>query len=532
MKQLLIITVVFLSLLSSVSLAKENFYVVANAERLQAVKEFARARVLVAGTRIGKSINEKTYMMAIDKAKVYVDSADDHLSKAREYLMKGYHNGDIDESSVNEFKQRLKKQRNNIARLRSSIDGMHLRFTKKYNIVVEGPDRAVAVADFLGWFDYVKLLRETEMVKWTGSAVTKHLWEKAGSYSGFYAIHINNLADSVNYVDDREKISQEDYDYVRDGMKRFTEFHNQFIKLLGKIKAAHNAGFEDRQKWAEVSIRPYLSQKVFSGLPTRKAIPELPGDPAENLGYIPTQSMMQAFSDLPNKPSLMWIKRDKNVMKVLRALYDRGFALEFLKKFVNLGGKFKVEVTNESGDGRVVYYPLDGTLNIPKGKYNYDRLNIDRSLLADLLRELFHAYCSQIIDADNDPLTKNLLVNTEIWLGRQFIRQESNKGSKVWWEFSAKIDDAKGFTKNYVGEMIHVSFSNHISIWNNLHQKSRDSRITVEKATAIWEQKKSTVISTKYLASESDDSMNWEVQSIPPVFNFNYINAFYGFGEY
>jgi len=537
MKQLLLIAVIFISLMSGASAVYANAYDEAYAERLKAAKNHARARILVVGLKRKKSIRESIFLTAIKDVEEHVLAATDHVSKSREYLLKGYHNGDIDEASEKKLKAILKKQKVDIAELRSSIDELYARHAKKVNkvnvkVVDRGPERSVVVNDFLDWLDFVTQLRKKESKKWTSTEATKRLWEKAAGDSGFYGIHINNLGDSVVYADNRERTSQQEYDYVRDCMRRFMDFHYQFVALLGKVKAAHDANLYDQKRKAEALIRPYLSQFVFSGLPERKAITRLPKSPELDLGYVAAQSMMQVFSNLSKKPSLSWITRDENVKQVLRALYDRGFAHEFLKKFVNLGGKFTVEVTKEGSSAEIVYLPLDGTLYIPRGKFIKGKLITDEKLLANLLNELFHAYSNKIIDTGKDPLTKNLLVNTEVWLADQFIRQNNDGGSKAWTNFASIFDDAKDFTQGYVGEIIKTSFYSHMKLWNKIYHGPRDSRITVKQATTDWAQEERKIMSTEYMVRQYGDRVTWEVQTAPPSFVLRYVHAFYGFGEF
>lgn len=398
--------------------------------------------------------------------------------------------------------------------------------------LTRGPDRMVVVGDFLDWLDFVTELQAKESKRWAKTEATRDLWQLISAEGGFYGRHIESLGDCVLYADNREITSQAEYDYVRDGMKRFMGFHDQLIALLEKKKAVHETDLDEIEGSIDALIQPYLSQRVFSSLPRQEDLPALPKDAVKEIGYIPQVSMMSAFEALPKKPSLSWIRKSDMVKQVFHALYDRGFAHDFLNKLVARGGRFSVFITGEGKDAEITYLPLDGTLYIPQGKFTDGRLNIDEKLLSDLMHELFHVYVDKVIGAGNDPLTKNLLVNVEDWLTEQFVRKIDKKGARTWVEFSGAIRDAKSFTEDYVGKIIRVSFLTHMSIWQKRHQAPAGSRISLKEALARWRKQEHEIVNTAYLVSDYDEQVSWEVQTVPPDFVLDYVHAFYNFGEY
>ena len=316
-------------------------------------------------------------------------------------------------------------------------------------------------------------------------------------------------------------------------MHRFIGFHKQLIALMEKIKAANNADLTETQEQAEYYLRPYLSQSVFSGLPVRNTIPDLPDNPVDNLGYIPSRSLKQTLSSLSKNPSIKWIQNDKHVYQVFRAFYDRGLVHGFLKKFVNRGGRFKVEVIGNSSGTEVVRLSFDGDLYIPEDKYTNDKLVVNSKLLISLLNEMFLSYNSKIVDANKDPATKTLLDNTQAWLQRQYVRQEIEKvSSKRWSNFTDEIHNAKSFTEEYIATVITEAFSSHLEIWNKYYQKSRYSRISLEQANDEWIRVEKKIRSKQYMGHQIDDGVKWEVQGPPPEFILTYIFALYGLGVY
>ena len=534
MKQLLIISVVFLSLISNLSLANKSANDKVNVERIKAEKNYIRARSLVAGIKKNKTLSKRIYSSAIGKAEKHIEIADGFMSKSREYLLAGFHGGDISEEHADQLMGILKNQKEAISKLKSSISDLHILFAKKNKkSVVKGPKREVVVKEFLGWHEKVKNIQKSESLKWTKYPATKKLWQRAVGDLGFYGSHIENLSDSILYANNREIMPQQEYDYIKQGMHRFMAFHKQLIALMEKIKAANNADLTDTQEQAEYYLRPYLSQSVFSGLPVRNTIPVLPDNPVDNLGYIPPRSMKQTLSSLSKNPSIKWIMSDKYVNQVFRAFYDRGLVHEFLKKFVNRGGRFKVEVIANKSGKEVVRLSFDGDLYIPDDQYTKDKLVVNSKLLISLLNEMFLSYNSKIVDANKDPATKTLLENTQAWLKRQSVRQSIEKvSSKRWSKFTDEIHNAKSFTEEYIATITAEAFSSHLEIWNKYYQKSRYSRITLEQANDEWTRVEKKIRSGQYAGHQINDGIKWEVQGPPPDFILTYIFALYGLGVY
>ena len=111
MKQLFITAVIILSLLSGVSSADDKPYDKVNVERIKSEKNYIRARTLVNGLKANSSLKRRIYHAAVKKAEQYLATSAVHLSKSREYLLKGFHDGSIDEPSSNELTALLKNQK-------------------------------------------------------------------------------------------------------------------------------------------------------------------------------------------------------------------------------------------------------------------------------------------------------------------------------------------------------------------------------------------------------------------------------------
>lgn len=131
MKSWSFFAILFLSLLSVSPLSHADAYEEAYAERIKSAKSFARARILVAGLTRNKALSRKVYQSAIGKIENKMIETTTHLSRARELLLKGFHNGDIDKASSDKLKDLLKRQKLEIAQLRSSIDELHARFAER-----------------------------------------------------------------------------------------------------------------------------------------------------------------------------------------------------------------------------------------------------------------------------------------------------------------------------------------------------------------------------------------------------------------
>lgn len=540
MKALVAAIIVFLSLHSSLIEADEFSYKKAIDARIDATKSYARARVLVAGISRQEKPSRKIYNKTLDKAEQHIVDATAHISRSTEHYLDGYHGGYIDESSATKLRQQLKIQKHEIAELKLYIAQMRSRslskVSKKADKVVKapivGPDGKTAEKEILQWLSQLKKFRKNESSRWKDDPVTKNLWSQAIADSGFYGIHIKNLVNSAAYVKNKEAVPQHSLDYIEAGMKQFGAFQTQLITLFEKIKSAQIADMNHRQRKVKELLRPYLTQVVFSRLPSQKAIPQLPESPLNQIGYIPEMSMMQTFSEIENRPSLAWLEKDTRAKLVLRSLYDRGLAHKFLKKFIKSGGKLSVEITRSGNSDDVEYLQFDDILYLPDNFYIDSGESVNSKVFASLVREIFHAYCKQVVQAGNDPITKQLLVNVETWLQGQFIRRhDTSAGSTAWVKYSDVIKDSSVFTQEYVGSIIDVAFAQHVMIWSQLTAIPRNTRIDIKTANQKWLNMESNIIDTQYSADQHDGEY-WEVQGVPPASALKYINAFFGLGEF
>lgn len=540
MKLLIALMIVYVGLNSTVAAAGERSYKKAIDARIKATRSYARARVLVAGISRLEKPARNIYIKSLDKADQHLVDAVSHISRSREHYLDGYHDGFIDEPTATKLREQMKTQDNEITKLKLYVDQMRAHSLKKVSTklkktvddLIVGPDGKSAEKEIIRYLTKIKVLRDSESLIWKTNPATKKFWKKAIADSGFYGRHIKNLVNSAVYVKDRKKVPQRSLDYIKAGVDRFNAYHDQMVSLFDKVVAAKNADFKRRQRKVEELLRPYMKQEVFNRLPSEKALPNLPENPINHIGYIPDRSMMKAFYELNNRPSLVHLEKDINAQRLLRVLYDRGLAHKFMKKFIYSGAKLSIEFISDGNSEDVEYLEFDDILYIPQNIYIGSGDNVNSKELAYLVREIFHAYCKQVVQDGNDPLTKQFLVNVEKWLEGQFVRRVGGEsGSSVWVKYYDVIKDSSDFTQEYVASIVEVAFSLHASIWGQVTSVPRSSRISKKIADEKWLKMESTIIDTRYLADQ-DDGEYWEVQGVPPASALQYIYALFELGEY